>query len=151
VRRRAALVAAAALLLLAAPAAGGAAPAPTRTAYLARVSSVCLSYARRLERVPAPSDPGAYGDVISSLRRVLPLLRGQERSMRAVSQPAALRPRLAALFALDRRGIAALGRALRAAERRDAGGVATGIARFSRDSGRVHAAAVGLGIRCDPN
>jgi hypothetical protein len=131
--------------------AGGAGAEPSRKQYLAHVSSVCLGYARRLERVPAPSDPGAYGNVISSLRQVLPLLRGQERAMRAIPAPPALRLRLGRLFALDRRSIADLGAALAAAGRRDAGGVATGLGRFSGDRERVHAAAVGLGIRCEPN
>jgi hypothetical protein len=148
-RRRTLLAAAA--LVLAVPAPGGAAPAPSRKVYLAHLSSVCLSFARRLERVPAPSSPAAYGDVISSLDRVLPLLRSQERSMRAIPPPQALRPRLEALFALDRRAIAALADARQAAGRRDAGGVSAGLARFAHDSGQVHATSVALGIRCDPN
>ena len=69
---------------------GGSAAEPSRKAYLTHVSSVCQTYARRLERVPAPSDPTAYGDVIASLQRVLPLLRGQERAMRAIQAPSTL-------------------------------------------------------------
>jgi len=122
---------------------------PTPPAYLVHVSSVCRTYAHRLERVPAPADPAAYGDVVASLRRALPLLRAQERAMRAIPAPAALRMRLARLFALDRRSIADLTGALDAAGRRDAGGVATGLARFSSDRARVHAASVALGIRCN--
>ena len=118
---------------------------PTRQDYLARVSSVCRTYARRLERVPAPSDPGAYGDVIDSLRRVVPLLRAQATAMRAEPAPAALEPRLERLFGLDRRSIGQLEVALAAAEHRDAGRVATGLARFASLRDRVHVAA---GQRC---
>jgi hypothetical protein len=58
--------------------AGGSRHGPTRQAYLAEVSSVCRSYARRLERIPAPSEPAAYGNVISSVVQVLRVLRAQE-------------------------------------------------------------------------
>jgi hypothetical protein len=128
---------------------GGADPA--RTAYLGRVSSVCLTYARRLERVPAPSDPTAYGDVIASLRRVVPLLQAQERAMRTVPPPSGLRKAPESLFALDRSSVVPLQAALSAARRRDAGGVAKGLLRFSALRDRVHQAALALGVRCEPN
>jgi hypothetical protein len=124
---------------------------PARTAYLTHVSSVCRGYARRLERVPAPSDPAAYGDVIASLRRVVPLLQAQERALRAIRPPRALRPRVGRLLALDRSSIPPLRSALAAARRRDAGAVARGLLRFSALRDRVHASALALGIRCEPN
>ena len=144
-----ALAAAALVLLLAACA--SARSEPTRKAYLTRVSSVCQGYARRLERVPAPSDPAAFGDVISSLRRVLPLLRAQERSMRAVPAPRALQLTVGRLFAFDRGSIARLQLALAAAKRRDTGGVARGLARFASLRDRIHSLSVSIGIRCDPH
>lgn len=124
---------------------------PARTAYLTHVSSICRTYARRLERVPAPSDPAAYGDVIASLHRVVPLLQAQERAMRAIRPPAALRPAVGRLLALDRSSVPPLQTALAAARRRDAGGVARGLVRFSALRDRVHASALALGIRCEPN
>jgi hypothetical protein len=130
---------------------GGSAAEPARKAYLAHVSAVCQSYARRLERVPAPSDPAAYGDVISSLERVLPLLRAQERAMRTIQPPSTLQPTVGRLFAIDRGSIAPLESALAAARRRDAGGVAKGLVRFSSVRDRVHSLAVAVGIRCGAN
>jgi hypothetical protein len=130
---------------------GGSAAEPARKAYLAHVSAVCQSYARRLERVPAPSDPAAYGDVISSLERVLPLLRAQERAMRTIQPPSTLQPTVGRLFAIDRGSIAPLEAALAAARRRDAGGVAKGLVRFSSVRDRVHSLAVAVGIRCGAN
>jgi hypothetical protein len=130
---------------------GGSAAEPSRKAYLTHVSSVCQTYARRLERIPAPSDPAAYGDVIASLRRVVPLLRAQERAMRAIEAPSALQLTVGRLFALDRSSIAALESALAAAQRRDAGGVANGLVRFSSLRDRVHSLAVAVGIRCGAN
>jgi hypothetical protein len=126
-------------------------PGPSRPAYLADVSAVCRSYARRLERVPTPADPAAYGDVIASLERVVPLLRRQEAAMRQLSAPKALRPRLERLFALNRRSIAELEQGLAGARRRDAGRVATRLVRFSAVRDEVHRLALGLGIRCNPN
>src|SRR4029077_11496162 len=114
--------------------------------YLTHVSAVCQTYARRLERVPAPGDPAAYGDVIASLRSAVPLLRAQERAMRAVQAPSSLRLTVGRLLALDRSSITALDSALAAARRRNAGGVATGLVRFSSLRDRVHSLSVGLGI-----
>jgi len=149
VTRLLALVAAAGLLTACAHT--KAAPAPARKDYLARVSSVCRTYARRLERIPAPAAPTAYGDVIESVGRVVPLLRAQERAMRAVTPPPALEPRLRRLFALNRGSIAELEHALAAARRRDAGGVATRLVRFSSTRDRVHRLALAIGIRCSTN
>jgi hypothetical protein len=130
---------------------GGGTKEPSRAEYLAQVSSVCRTYARRLERIPAPSDPAAYGDVISSVSQVLPLLRAQVAAMEAVPPPTALKPRLERLFALDRGSAAALRPALAAARRRDAGDVATGLVRFSSARDRVHRLAVATGIDCTVN
>ena len=130
---------------------GGGKAQPTRAAYLADVSAVCRSYARRVERVPAPADPAAYGDVIDSLERVVPLLRAQEAAMRAVRAPDGLTPRLERLFALNRSSIAELEQALAAARRRNAGGVATRLVRFATIRDHVHRLALALGIQCTPN
>jgi hypothetical protein len=130
---------------------GGSAAEPARKAYLTHVSAVCKTYARRLERVPAPSAPTAYGDVIASLQRVVPLLRAQERAMRAIEAPHALQLTVGRLFAIDRSSFAPLASALAAARRRDAGGVAKGLARFSSVRDRVHSLSEAIGIRCRPN
>jgi hypothetical protein len=122
---------------------------PSRAAYLARVSAVCRGYARRLERVPVPTEPQAYGDVLEAVGRAVPLLRAQAAAMEALEPPAGLGPGLRRLFGLDRRSIAALRTAEGAARRRDAGGVAAGLLRFSALRDRVHAAAVSLGLDCD--
>lgn len=145
------LVVAAAAALAVWLGAGGSAAEPGRRAYLTHVSTVCQAYARRLERVPAPSEPAAYGDVISSLQRVVPLLRAQERAMRAIRAPSTLELTVGRLFAIDRSSIAPLESALAAARRRDAGGVANGLARFSSVRERVHSLSVAIGIRCNPN
>lgn len=125
--------------------------ARTRSAYLAQVSARCRAYTRRISRIGAPSDVTAYGDVVSAVSKVVPLLERQLAAMEAVDPPSDLRPGLDRLFALDRRSIAALEAALAAARRRDAGGVVKGLGAFSALGGRVHSRAVALGIRCEAN
>ena len=128
--------------------AGAGGPVPGSGVYLARVSAICTVYARELARIGAPADVTAYGDVLSALGRVVPLLERQLAAMRAVDAPPGLRARLDRLFALDRRSIAALAATRAAARRRDAGGVGAGLARFTLVSGEVHALAGQIGIRC---
>jgi hypothetical protein len=122
-----------------------------RTAYLAQVSSTCRRYARQLARIGAPSDLTAYGEIVSIVDRVLPLLRRQAAAMQAVPSPQPLRRKLDRLFALDRRAIGALEGVARSARRRDLGGVASGLGRFSVTRDRSHALALVLGIRCETN
>jgi hypothetical protein len=153
-RRRYGLVVLACLAVAAAVAIGlvlalrGGGQTPTRGEYLARVSSVCKGYARRLARIGVPGDIAAFGEVVSVVGQVLPLLKGQAAAMAAVEPPAELQPRLDRLFALTRRSVAELDTTLAAANRRHAGAVATGLARFSATRDRSHALAVAIGIRC---
>ena len=112
------------------------------------MSSICQGYARQLERIAAPSDIAAYGDVVSDVGQALPVLRHQAAAMRAVEPPDDLRPRLERLFALSRRSIAELEATLAAARRRDAGGVAKGLVRFTAARDEGHALATAIGVRC---
>ena len=130
---------------------GGGPGEPSEQAYLARVSRVCRGYGRRLGRIGAPSDVTAYGDVLAAVNQVVPLLRRQAAAMRAVPPPDALRPRLDRLFALDGRAIAQLELVRAAARRRLAGGVASGLVRFSELRSSSHALAVAIGIGCGSN
>ena len=123
---------------------------PDKHRYLARVSSVCLTYARRLNRIGAPGDVNAFGDVISTVGAVVPLLREQAAAMQAVRAPSELQPRLNRLFALNGSSVAALERALAAARRRDPAGVAKGLLGFSLLRDRVHVLAAAIGINCTP-
>jgi hypothetical protein len=127
---------------------GGGGRKPTRGEYLARVSLVCKGYARQLGRIGAPGDIAAFGDVASVVGQVLPLLRRQAAAMRAVQPPEELRPRLDRLFALSRRSVSALEATLAATRRRDAGGVARGLLRFTVTRDRSHALATSIGVRC---
>jgi hypothetical protein len=130
---------------------GGSGGGPTRPEYLARVSRVCSTYARRLGRIGAPPDVTAYGDMIATVGRVVPLLRRQGAAMQAVSAPPALQPRLDRLFALNDRSIAELEAVRASARGRDAGAVLRGLVRFSALRNESHTLAVAIGIRCQTN
>ena len=121
---------------------------PARGEYLAHVSSVCRRYARKLERIGAPSDIAAYGDVVSAVGQALPLVRKQVAAMRAIQAPSDLQPRLDRLFAISRRSTAELEATLAAAKRRDAGGVGSGLVGFSALRDQTHSLATAIGVRC---
>jgi hypothetical protein len=143
-----ALVAAAAAAGLAFALTGGSGKKQARRDYVTRVSAICRSYARRLERIPPPANVTAYGDVVSSLQQALPLLRRQAAAMQEMEPPDELRTRVDRLFAADRNAIRALQRALAAAEKREVGGIVEGLGRFTAERDRSHALAVAIGVRC---
>jgi hypothetical protein len=153
-RARLTLIVAVGVACIAGPAAGlwlafrGGGGHVDRTRYLAEVSSVCRVYARRLSRIGAPGDVSAYGDVIEAVSAVVPLLREQVSAMQAVPAPPDLRRGLGRLFAVDRSSVVALEATLAAARRRDAGGVAESLARFTSLRDRTHALAVAIGVDC---
>ena len=122
---------------------------PTKEEYLAAVSTACSSYARRIARVPAPANVTAYGDVVSSIRQVLPLLRKQQAAMEAIEAPAELGDRVVRLFALNIQSVQHLDATLAAAQRRDAGEVIEGLGAFSNVRDEVHALSLQLGIHCE--
>lgn len=92
--------------------------APTREEYLARVAAVCRVYGPRLDRI-RPPDVSEPANVIEALERVTPLLKAQERDVRALTPPRALRGRVDRWLDLQERRLAILDRALRAARRQD--------------------------------
>ncbi len=91
---------------------------PTRAQYLARVGAVCRIYGPRLDRI-RPPDVAEPANVIAAITAVLPLVRAQERRVKALAAPAELRPALARWFRLQERRIGMLEKALRAARRQD--------------------------------
>jgi hypothetical protein len=91
---------------------------PTRAQYLARVAAVCRVYGPRLDRI-RPPDVAEPANVIAAVVRALPLVKAQEREVRALQAPKELRASLAAWFAVQEQRIATLEKALRAARRQD--------------------------------
>ena len=122
---------------------------PTPRTYLEQVSSICRGFARLLAQVPGPSDLAAYGEVVSSLSKALPLMRAQSAAMESVRAPGTLEPRLKLLFALSHASIGDLTEALAAARRRDLGAMGRGLVQSALLREREHDLAATIGIRCN--
>lgn len=91
---------------------------PTRARYLEQVASICRIYGPRLDRI-RPPDVAEPANVIAAVTRALPLLRAQQRRVRALEPPPELRGKLARWFTLQDRRLGMLDTALRAARRQD--------------------------------
>lgn len=153
-RRRKTIVAAAVLLGVATgivtgivvASGGDGAHEPTRAEYLARVAAICGTYGKQLDRIPPPTDPASPGAVVESIRRALPILRGQAERIRALEVPTALRGPLDRFFVLTDRSIVALERARREAEQRALFPMVQAIADFEavRDQAKGVARAIGF-------
>lgn len=91
---------------------------PTRAQYLERVAAICRIYGPRLDRI-RPPDVAEPANVIAAVSRALPLLRAQQRRVRAIEPPPELRPRLARWFELHDRRLGMLASALGAGRRQD--------------------------------
>ncbi len=91
---------------------------PTRAQYLAQVAAICRVYGPQLDRI-RPPDVSGPGNVVAAIVLALPLVRAQEREVRAVEAPSELSTRLARWFDLQDRRIEMLEKALRAAQRQD--------------------------------
>jgi hypothetical protein len=91
---------------------------PTRAQYFARVAAICRVYGPRLDRI-RPPDVAEPANVIAAVTRALPLVRAQERDVRALRAPRELRASLARWFDLQERRIGTLEKALHAARRQD--------------------------------
>ena len=91
---------------------------PTQAEYLARVAAICRVYGPQLDKI-RPPDVAEPANVIEAVSLALPLVRAQEREVKELAAPPALRVRLARWFQLQDRRIGMLERALRAARRQD--------------------------------
>lgn len=91
---------------------------PTQAQYLAQVAAICRVYGPELDRI-RPPDVAEPANVIAALVRVLPLVRAQEREVRALEAPPELHAKLARWFDRQDRRIGMLQTALRAARRQD--------------------------------
>jgi hypothetical protein len=91
---------------------------PTQAQFFARVAAICRVYGPQLDEI-RPPDVSGPGDVVEAVSLALPLLKAQERAVRALQAPAQLRTRLARWFDLLDRRIGLLEKALRAGRAQD--------------------------------
>jgi hypothetical protein len=121
---------------------------PTRAEYLAEVHDVCAAYSERLDRIPPPGDLSSPGAIVESLEQALPVLREQERAVKALTVPPELEGDLGRFFALTDRSLAELQEALDAALDRALYPMATALTRFGEVRNEAKAVAREIGFDC---
>jgi hypothetical protein len=92
--------------------------APTKAEYFARVAAICRVYGPQLDKI-RPPDVAEPANVIVAIQLVLPLVKAQEREVRALRAPEQLRTKLARWVELQDRRIGMLELALRESRRQD--------------------------------
>jgi hypothetical protein len=122
---------------------------PTRAQYFDRVAAICRVYGPKLDRIPPP-DASGTGDVVAAIRAALPLVKGQEREVRALDAPAELRGPLARWFDLQDLRIGMLEKALRAAGRQDYLAVGVAYIDFTLSGSKIARLGKTLGIPHPP-
>jgi hypothetical protein len=153
-RPRRVVLAAAALVVVAGTAAvavvasGSGGNAPTRAEYLARVSSICQRFGRRLDKIPPPTDPASPGAVYESINAALPILREQAKRVRALDPPRELRRQLEPFFSLTSRSLDALDRARRYAHDRRLFPMVQAISAFETKRNQAKRIAASVGFKC---
>ena len=109
---------------------GSSKAAPTRAEYLSRVAAICRFYGPKLDKIPPPIDVTIPSEITESVRKVEPILRAEAEAVRRLEPPRELRAQLAQWNELNRRSIAKLGDALRAAEKIDLRGIQVAYVEF---------------------
>ena len=90
---------------------------PTKQ-YFARVAAICRVYGPQLDRI-VPADIAEPANVIETMKRAYPLLKGETDAVRALRAPVELRAKLRRWLDLHDRRLAKLEDALRAARKLD--------------------------------
>jgi hypothetical protein len=121
---------------------------PSVPEYLASVEAICVEVNERLDRIPPPGDLSSPGAVVESLKQALPLLREQERDVRALSPPVSLRAALERFFRLTDRSLAELQAALDAALERELFPMATALTRFGEARDQAKLVGREIGFHC---
>jgi hypothetical protein len=109
---------------------GSSQAAPTKAEYFARVSKICAVYGPKLDAIAPPPDVSIPGEVVTPLKKVIPLLSAENTEMRALQTPDELAAPVARWLALKGRVLAKLQQALHAAEEPDISGTAVKYLQF---------------------
>jgi hypothetical protein len=104
--------------------------APTKAEYFARIAAICRLYGPKLDKIPPPYDITIPALITRSVRKVEPIMRAEAEAVRRLDPPRELRAQLARWNELNRRSIAKLGLALRAAKRIDLRGIQVAYVEF---------------------
>jgi hypothetical protein len=109
---------------------GSSKAAPTKSQYFARVAAICRLYGPKLDKIPPPYDITIPALITRSVRKVEPILRAEAEAMRRLEPPPELRAQLTRWNELNRRSIAKLRVALRAAKKTDLRGIQVAYVEF---------------------
>jgi hypothetical protein len=109
---------------------GSSKAAPTRAEYLSSVAAICRFYGPKLDKIPPPIDVTIPSEITESVRKVEPILRAEAEAVRRLEPPPELRAQHAPRNELNRRSIAKLGDALRAAKKTDLRGIQVAYVEF---------------------
>jgi hypothetical protein len=104
--------------------------APTKSQYFARVAAICRLYGPKLDKIRPPIDVTIPSEITESVQKVEPILRAEAEAVRRLKPPRELRAQLARWNDLNRRSIAKLGDALRAAKKIDLRGIQVAYVEF---------------------
>ncbi len=125
---------------------GSSKAAPTKAEYFAQVAKICAVFGPRLDRISPPSDVSIPGEVVTPIKRVLPLLRAETTQVRALEPPPELAARIRHWLALKDRVTASLERTLHAAETPDIAGTAVAWLDFLKLARQTSTAGKGIGF-----
>ena len=119
---------------------------PTDAQYFARVARICGVYGPKLDRIAPPADVTIPGEVVTPLRRVIPLLRAETTEVRALRPPTGLAVQIGRWLALKAAVIDTLEQALRAAEAPDIPATAVAYLRFLKQAQAASRAGAKIGF-----
>jgi hypothetical protein len=145
-----ALAAAVALAIVMVADSGSSNAGPTRAEYLSRVAAICRRYGPQLDKVPPPVDVSIPSEITESVRKVEPILRAEGEAVRRLEPPRELRAQLARWNELNRRSIAKLGDALRAAKKTDLRGIQVAYVAFVVTGARAQKLGHAIGFPSPP-
>ena len=129
---------------------GSSKAAPTRAEYLESVAAICRKYGPKLDKIPPPYDITIPALITRSVRKVEPILRAEAEAVHRLKPPRELRTQLAQWNELNRRSIAKLGEALRAAAKTDLRGIQVAYVEFIVTGARAQKLGHAIGFPSPP-
>ncbi len=109
---------------------GSSQAAPTKAEYFAQVAKICRAYGPKLDAIAPPPDVSIPGEVVTPLKKVIPLLRAENAQVRALRLPTELSAQVRRWLVVKDRVLAKLEQALHAAEEPDISGTAVKYLQF---------------------
>jgi hypothetical protein len=128
---------------------GNSTAAPTKAEYFARVAAICRVYGPQLDQI-APADIAEPANVIDTMKRAYPLIKGETDAVRALRAPKELRAKLARWLDLHDRRLAKLEDALRAARKLDLRTMSVAYTAFTLDGPKAASLGAEIGIPHPP-